>query len=75
MSDQRFTADELRNKHADLQLALLRDIGQRVREFQRTTGLCVQSIDVELVRMRRIGEDAPAQMVVESVDVRVGLGR
>ena len=73
MNEPKLTAAELRQKHADLQAGLHRLIAERVRAFEAETGLAVYSINVALATLRRGGE--PAETVVASVDVRVGLGR
>lgn len=73
MNEPKLTAAELRQKHADLQAGLHRLIVERVRSFEAETGLEVYSINVDLATLRRVGE--PAETVVASVDVRVGLGR
>ena len=73
MSDQRFTAEELRRAHESLQDDLLHFIESRVHEFQCATGLDVQSISIRSESMERLG--LPTRSIITGVDVRVGLGR
>jgi len=73
MDSQRFTAEDLRRMHWQMQDDMMRYLSDRVRKFQSDTGLAVQGIGVEFATVQRLGE--PTQNVVASVDVRVGLGR
>ncbi|GAA4400537.1 hypothetical protein [Quisquiliibacterium transsilvanicum] len=73
MDSQRFTAEDLRRAHWQMQDDILRYLSDRVHKFQADTGLVVQGVEVEFATMARVGE--PAQNIVARVDVRVGLGR
>lgn len=73
MSNQRFTAEELRRMHEELQIDLHRYIERRVHEFQCATGLDVQSVSIKSETLERVG--LPTRSIITGVDVRVGLGR
>jgi hypothetical protein len=73
MSDQRFTAEELRTRHQRLENNMRAAVQELVSEFERETGMDCERIDVRTCALAIIGQ--PERTVIESVSVRVGLGR
>lgn len=66
------TAATIRAAHSSMEAAITAAIREQVRIFERETGLEVQGVEVQLATLT---SPAGRETFVDSVDVRVGLGR
>lgn len=66
------TAATIRAAHSSMEAAIAAAIREQVRIFERETGLEVQGVEVQLATLT---SPAGRETLVDSVDVRVGLGR
>lgn len=66
------TAATIRFAHSSMEARIAAAIHEQVRIFERETGLEVQGVEVQLATLT---SQAGRETLVDSVDVRVGLGR